>query len=193
MSPGTLLLPKTGFVLGTPSLHPGAASGFHGGFEFCPRKCLSLSISTPNPSCLMFARSVGCQPCGLGGPGWCSTSGGFWSLTSCVSKSLPGTCRLWLVHSSEWPPGSIITVPVAPLPCPGLAGPASGGARRQGRGISSGFCYVTRLCLLAAGAAARRGAVCAHTSFRSAPRSPELTAPRTPAVGTAHVGAARAG
>lgn len=53
--------------------------------------------------------------------------------------------------------------PCPALPGPARPGPASGGARRQGRGISSGLCYVTRLCLLAPVTAARRGGcLCAH-------------------------------
>lgn len=86
-----------------------------------------------------------------------------------------GTCRRWLVHSSVWPPSSISrSAPSLLPPCPALAGPAAGGARRQGRGISSGLCYVTRLCLLAPGAAARRGGrLCAH-EFPEHPEVPRV-------------------
>lgn len=135
--------------------------------------------------------SVGCRHCGLALEGWGGQAGvarrgrgGSWSLRSRRSKSLLGTCRLWLdsqlcvVWHGLRADQPFATVPADPLPCP-----ASGEVRRQGRGISSGLCYVTRLCRLALVTTARRGDCFCAQSPPEHPKFPRAHCSPSPCCG----------
>ena len=125
-------------------------------------------------------------PGGLGGPGWCSKKGQGGLMVSEEPQeqisagyvpplACSQLCVVWHGLRADQP---FTTIPADPLPCP-----ASGEVRKQGRGISSGLCYVTRLCRLALVTTARRGDCFCAQSPPEHPKFPRAHCSPSPCCG----------